>query len=148
MKNIKLDDIIWHPCNMDIIEHKVVGIHKYITERKGKSVEGMQYTTKSKHNVGACGRVEVIISENNGKLIFIELIDEDFIEHSSGLQDFVEGNYYTTKEEAELEFYNHQEILSWSSMDKNKRLYDESKKHYEKVKLLVKELKNKTKLKQ
>ena len=141
MKSIKVNDSLWHPCNMDIIEHKVISIHKFTTERKGKIIKGTQYTTKSKHNIGACGRLEVVLSENNGKLVFIELIDEEYIEHSSGLQDFVEGNYYITKDEAKLEFYQQQEILSWSSMDKKKRLYDESKKSYERVKLLVKELK-------
>jgi len=145
--DIKIDDYIWHPCNMDIIRHKVIAIHTYSTVRKGVTNVGTQYTLKAVHNVGACGKIEVIISENNGKLRFIELVDEDDIEYASGLQDFVEGNYYTSETEAKLEFYKQQEILCGSSTEKHRQLYENSKKNYERVKLLVKELRDNLKTK-
>ena len=86
---IKINDYFWHPCSLDIIEHKVVSIRQY---------DGFNhYVLKSTRNVGACGRIEVIISENKGKFRFIELVDEENIEYASGLQDFIEGNYYHKK---------------------------------------------------
>lgn len=134
LKAMQIGDYLWHPCNMDIIKHKITSIRQY---------EGFNhYITKAVHNVGACGRVEVILDEHKGKLRFVELIDEEDIEHSSGLHTFVEGNYYIDKREAELEFYNQQLTLCWSSMEKQKRLYEESLKRYNQVKLLVKTIKN------
>lgn len=138
---IKIGDSLWHPCNMDIVEHKVTGINRYQIEIKGEPVLRTQYTTKAVHNVGACGRVEVIVSENNGKLRFVELVDEDDIEYASGLQDFIEGNYYTDENEAKLEFCEQQRVLTWSSMERQKRLYDQSKANYERVKKLVSTIK-------
>lgn len=133
MRQIKINDSIWHPCNMDIIEHKVVSIRQY---------EGFNhYITKSVHNVGACGRIEVILDEHKGKLRFIELLYEEDIEYSSGLGDFVEGNYYTDKRQAELEFYKQQETLTWSNMEQKKRRYEDAFARHEQVKLLVKTIK-------
>lgn len=130
MKEIKIGDSLWHPCNMDIIEHKVVSIRQY---------EGFtHYTTKAVHNVGACGRVEVILDGRKDDLVFIELLYEDDLEYASGLGDFVEGKYYTDKREAELEFYRQQETLTWSNMEQKKRWYEDAVKRHEQVKLLVK----------
>jgi hypothetical protein len=112
MSDIKINDSMWHPCNMDIIEHKVISIRQFDCFN--------HYVLKAVRNVGACGRLEVIVSENNGKLRFVELVNEDTTEYASGLQDFIEGNYYTTKEQAELEFYEQQRILTWSSMESKK----------------------------
>ena len=86
MKNepIKIGDPLWHPCSMDIIEHKVVSIRQF---------EGFNhYVTKSVHKVGASGILEVILDEHKGKLRFVELLDEESIEYVSGLKDFIEGN--------------------------------------------------------
>lgn len=135
--NIKIGDILWHPCSMDIIEHKVISVRQY---------EGFNhYISKAVKNVGACGRVEVILDEHKGKLRFVELIDEENIEYASGLQDFIEGNYYVDKKEAELEFYKKQETLTWSDMEQKKRWYEDAVKRHEQVKLLVKALKDKIK---
>ena len=137
MSDIKINDSMWHPCNMDIIEHKVISIRQF---------DGFNhYVLKAVRNVGACGRLEVIVSENNGKLRFVELVNEDTTEYASGLQDFIEGNYYTTKEQAELEFYEQQRILTWSSMESKKRLYEQALVNYNRVELLVNALKNKIK---
>ena len=131
--NIKIGDSLWHPCNRDIIEHKVVSIRQY---------EGFShYITKAVHNVGACGKITVILDKHKNNLRFVELLDEENIEYASGLQDFVEGKYYLDKREAELQFYKQQEVLAWSSMEKNKRLYEDATERYEQVKLLVKTIK-------
>jgi len=128
--NLKIGDHLWHPCSIDIIEHKIISIRNF---------EGFNhYVTKAVANVGACGRVEVILDEHKDTLRFIELVDEENIEYSSGLQDFIEGEYYSNKKEAQLEFYRMQEVSAWSNMDRQERLYKQSVKHYEKVKLLVK----------
>jgi len=131
--NIKIGDTLWHPCSIDIIEHKVTSIRQF---------EGFNhYVTKAVKNVGACGRVEVILDEHKGKLRFVELLHEEEIEYSSGLQDFVEGNYYTNKKEAELEFYKQQETIAWSNMEQKEKWYKEAKARYEQVKLIVSKLK-------
>ena len=132
--NIKIGDSLWHPCNVDIIEHRVISIRQY---------EGFNhYVTKAVHNVGACGRVEVILDEHKGKLTFVELLDEEDLKYSSGLKDFVEGAYYTTKKEAELKFYEQQETLAWSNMEQKKRWYEDAVKRHDQVKLLVKTIKD------
>lgn len=135
--NIKIGDILWHPCNIDIIEHKVVSIRQF---------EGFNhYVTKAVHNVGACGRVEVILDEHKGKLRFVEFLHEEEIEYSSGLQDFIEGNYYTNKKEAQLEFYEQQNTIAWSNMEQKERWYKEAKARYEQVKLIVSKIKDELK---
>ncbi len=134
MKQIKIGDPIWHPCSMDILEHKVVGIATY--------EHFTHYLLKAKHAVGACGKIEVIISENNGVLRFVELINEDQIEHASGLGDFVEGKYYNVENDAKLSFYNQQITLYKSSRDRKKRELDIAQNHLNRVELLVKHLKS------
>ena len=131
--NLKIGDSLWHPCNLDIIEHKITSIRQF---------EGFNhYVTKSVHTVGACGKIEVILDEHKDKLRFVELLHEEDIEYASGLGDFVEGNYYSDKRKAELEFYNQQETLTWSNMEQKKRWYEDAVKRYEQVKLLVKTIK-------
>lgn len=57
--NIKIGDSLWHPRNLDIIQHKVTSIRQY---------EGFNhYVCKAVHNVGACGRIEIILDEHNYK---------------------------------------------------------------------------------
>lgn len=127
--NIKIGDRLWHPCNIDIIEHKVVSIRQF---------EGFNhYVTKAVHNVGACGRVEVILDEHNGKLRFVELLHEEELPYASGLQDFVEGNYYSNKKEAELEFYEKQISIARSNMNEKERWYKTAKARYEQVNLII-----------
>jgi hypothetical protein len=133
MKKINIGDKLYHPCSIDIIEHKVIGIREY--------ENFTHYHLKAINNVGACGKLEVIISENNSKLRFVELINEDNIEYSSGLQDFIEGIYYTDLLEAKLDFYSKQETLAWSNMDNKLRLYKEAETRYNQIKLLVNKIK-------
>lgn len=132
-KDLKIGDTLWHPCNLDIIEHKITAVLQF---------EGFnQYRAKAIKNVGACGRVEVVLDGHKGKLRFVELIDEESIPHSSGLQDFIEGNYYASKEEARLEFYQLQRILAWSRMEEVERLYKEAKLRYNQIEIILKEIK-------
>ena len=126
---IKLGDRLWHPCSMDIIEHKVISI---------RSFEGFNhYITKAVNNIGASGYVEVILDNHNNKLKFIDFVDEENVPYSRGLQDFVEGNYYANKKEAELEFYNQQKTLAWSARENARRSYEQAEKRYNQVALLI-----------
>ena len=134
MTNLKVGDLLWHPCSVDIIEHKITSIRMY---------EGFNhYMVKAVHNVGACGKVEVVLDEHNGKLRFVELLNEEDLPYSSGVKDFVEGNYYTTKEEAQLEFYELQRLIAWSNMEEKERLFKEAKMRYDQIELLIKNLKS------
>ncbi len=126
---LKIDQLVWHPCSMDIIEHKVISIRAF----KGFN----HYVLKATHNVGACGRIEVIISQNKDNLTFVELINEENIQYASGLQDFVEGKYYTSRDEAELAFYDVQLSLWRRSIDKHKTALAEAERHYQRVKAIV-----------
>jgi hypothetical protein len=132
---MNIGDKMWHPCSMDIIEHKVIGINQFEDDR-GKLFK--HYTLKAVHNVGACGKVEVIIDEHKGKFRFVELVNEENIEYSSGLQDFVEGNYYNNKEEAEIEFYEKQRILAVSSTWKYEQLLKEAQARVKQVEAIIK----------
>ena len=132
MNELKIGDSLWHPCNMDIIEHKITSIRQY---------EGFtHYVTKAVHSVGACGKVEVILDGRKDNLWFVELLHEDELEHASGLQDFIEGVYYSDKRKAELDFYRQQEVLTWANMDQKKRWYEEAKIRHEQVALIVKKI--------
>lgn len=131
--NLKIGDSLWHPCSMDIIEHKITSIRQY---------EGFNhYVTKAVHNVGACGKVEVILDGRKDNLWFVELLHEDELEYGKGLHDFVEGVYYSDKRKAELDFYRQQEILTNSNMEQKKRWYEDAVKRHEQVKLIVKTIK-------
>lgn len=127
---LEIGQSLWHPCSLDIIEHKIISIRQF---------EGFNhYVTRSVHSVGACSRIEVVLDEHKGILRFVELLDEDDLPYAKELQDFVEGNYYANKKEAQLEFYNKQLILFRSSMGNKEKLYKEAVKSYERVNLLVK----------
>lgn len=130
---IQIKDHMWHPCGLDIIEHVVTGIRQY---------EGFNhYELKSVSQVGACGKLNVLVDEHDGKFRFVKLVDADFDEYASGLQDFVEGEYFPIKEDAELVWYEAQRVLTWSNMDQKKRWYEEAKKNHERVEAIVKRIK-------
>lgn len=133
MSKIQIGDEIFHPCSVDIIKHKVISIRQF--------EDFTHYVLKAVSNVGACGRIEVIVDEHKGKLRFVELVGEENVPHASGLQDFVEGNYYTTIEKAKVEFYDNQRIIAWSSMEKAERAYKKAKEHYNQIELLIKTFK-------
>lgn len=137
-KEIKIGDKVWHPCSIDVIEHKVTGIFNYESSNGDTAT---QIHTKSVNRVGACGWIECILDYRNGRLRFVELIDEAEIEHASGLQDFIEGEYYTDKRQARLVFYNQQESIAWNNMDEKERLFKEAKGRYEKIQLIVSKIK-------
>jgi MFS superfamily sulfate permease-like transporter len=129
---IKVGDSVWHPCSMDIIEHKVVSITQY--------ENFVHYHTKAVRNVGACGRLEVILHGNEDNLTFVELVDDD-LPYASGLQDFVEGKYYIDQNKARLMFYRLQESLAYNSVSQWEQRLKEAKERYEKLKVLIKNIK-------
>lgn len=135
---------MWHPCNMDIIEHKVIGVHEFEDYR---GIKFKHLTLKATHNVGACGKVEVIIDDHKGKFKFVELVDEEIIEYSSGLQDFVEGNYYSTLEEARVEFYTQQKWLVVARVNELERLLNEAKTRLAQVESIIKVAKDSSSIK-
>lgn len=55
----KIGDLLYHPSNYDIIEFEVTGIHNY-TGFNGETRTSLQ--AKATQNVGACGKVEVLIN--------------------------------------------------------------------------------------
>jgi hypothetical protein len=129
MNEIKIGAPLWHPCSVGIIEHKVIGVHQY---------EGFtQYTARAVHNVGACGRVEVVLDFRKGKLRFVELVHEETLPHASGLQDFVEGEYYTNHDEARLVLYRQQLDLSRRAVERAEAHLKSEKAQYDKVVLIV-----------
>ncbi len=142
-KLLNIGDILWHPCSMDIIKHKVIGINKFIDFRKKEFVH---YTLKATDNVGACGRIEIIIDEHKGKYRFVELINEDNIKYASGLQDFIEGNYYTDENEAKVEFYDKQYYLCSERVRKIKSSLAEAERDFERVKAIIKVAKDNIKI--
>jgi hypothetical protein len=135
---MNIGDKMWHPCSLDIIEHKVIGINQF-EDCRGKLFK--HYTLKAVNNIGACGRLEVIIDEHKNKFRFVELLNEENIEYASGLQDFIEGNYYNNKEEAELEFYELQKSSARSSVWKYEQFLKEAQSRLRQIESLIKVIK-------
>lgn len=133
---MKINDLVYHPCSIDILEFKVIGI-QYWSEVTQSYIK--QYVLKATSNVGACGKVEVLVMKYLDKYIFIGLIDED-LPYASGLQDFVEGNYYSDKDKARLEYYRQQELLAYNNMDNKARIYQEAKARYEQIKSIIQKI--------
>ena len=131
---LKIGQKLWHPLSLDIIPHEIIS--------KTEFADGLViYTSKALGNVGACGRVEVELTiDRKGQIRFIGLAND--YEHDEGLQDFIEGKYYTVESDARREYYKIQEVLAWSNMNNKKRLYDEAKKSYNKCIQILKELNN------
>lgn len=130
---INIGDKMWHPCSMDIIEHEVIGIRHYETITL--------YELRSTKKVGASGRIEILVNKYLDKFTFVQLIDEDLIEYARGLQDFIEGNYYLSYNEARLEFINKQRLLALSNMEEKKRLFNAANERYKQVCLLIETIK-------
>lgn len=126
---MQINDLVFHPCSLDILEFKITGIHSYETHTI--------YSAKATHNVGACGRIEISLAEDNhGTLRFIGLDSES--EYSSGLQDFTEGLYYNNKQKARLAYYKLAEMNSSINLDQKERIYKEAKANHEKIVNIIK----------
>ena len=126
---MQINDLVFHPCSLDILEFKITGIHSYETHTI--------YLAKATHNVGACGRIEKSLAEDShGTLRFIGLDSES--EDSSGLQDFTEGMYYPNKQEAKLAYYKLAEMNSSINLDQKERIYKEAKANHEKIVNIIK----------
>lgn len=121
---LKINDILYHPMSLDIIAFKVFGLTQY--------EDHAVYKAKALNNVGACGRVEVLLTvDRKNKVRFIGL-DNDY-EHDSGLQDFVEGVYYLNEQEARGAYYQIHKSNAWSIMNNAEKRYKETKLAYEKI---------------
>ena len=132
---LEINDIVWHPCSIDIMKYKIINKTQCETESETK----ITYIAKAEHEVGACGIVEVLLTiDRKGTLRFIGLNDD--YEHDSGLQDFVEGIYYNNQIEARKSYYENQKTAIWSNMENKRRIYEESKKSYDTCCRILKEI--------
>lgn len=128
---LKIGTLLWHPCSIDIIPHKIIGVRSY--------EDHTVYESQALGSVGACGKVKVLLyGDSKGVLRYSDM---EHTEHSSGLQDFVEGIYYTEQLEARLVFNEQQRILCWSKMEDFRRTYEAAKFQYEKVSTIVEGIK-------
>ena len=136
---LQINTKLYHPCSLDIIEFKITGIRQY--------EDSTLYEAKALYNVGACGRVEVLLKIDKYDVIrFIGIKDSYDDEYGRGLEDFVEGKYYLERLEARLEHNEQQRILCWVNMENKKRIYEQSKDMYDKVEKIVQGIKNDLKI--
>lgn len=136
MENLEIGTILYKPCSMDICEYKIKSM--IISEA------GVSYVAKATHNIGACGRVEVLLyAEKFGNFRFMDCT-EDY-EYERGLGNFVEGLYYTNKLHARLEFYKIQEDACRQNLDQKERWYKDAKANMEKVDRILKEIREQIK---
>ena len=137
---VTIGSLFYHPCSIDIMEYKVISICQF---------EGFNhFILKATHNIGACGKIEIIIDNHNDKFNFVDFLDESKVEYSSGLKDMVEGKYYKTKEEAEIEFYKIQRTIALSNLNNKKRLYQEAEKRYNQINLIIEQIRDGKKIKE
>ena len=136
---LQINTKLYHPCSLDIIEFKIIGIRQY--------EDSTLYEAKALYNVGACGRVEVLLKVDKYDVIrFIGIKDSYDDEYGRGLEDFVEGKYYLERLEARLEHNEQQRILCWDNMENTRRIYETSKNMYDKVEKIVQGIKNDLKI--
>ncbi len=130
IRKLQIGQKLWHPMSMDIIPHEIISKTEYS--------DRIIYISKALGNVGACGKVEVELSiDRKGQIHFIGLVDD--YEYDGGLQDFVEGKYFTMESDARKEYYKIQKILAWGNMEEKRRLYEEAKKSYDRCVTILKE---------
>ena len=136
---LQINTKLYHPCSLDIIEFKITGIRQY--------EDSTLYEAKALNNVGACGRVEVLLKIDKYDVIrFVGIKDSYDDEYGRGLEDFVEGKYYLERLEARLEHNEQQRILCWDNMENKRRIYETSKNMYDKVEKIVQGIKNDLKI--
>lgn len=136
---LQINDKLYHPCSLDIIEFKITGIRQY--------EDSTLYEAKALDNVGACGRVEILLKIDKYDVIrFVGIKDSYDDEYGRGLEDFVEGKYYLERLEARLEHNEQQRILCWDNMENKRRIYETSKNMYDKVEKIVQGIKNDLKI--
>ena len=136
---LQINDKLYHPCSLDIIEFKITGIRQY--------EDSTLYEAKALDNVGACGRVEILLKIDKYDVIrFVGIKDSYEDEYGRGLEDFVEGKYYLERLEARLEHNEQQRILCWDNMENTRRIYETSKNMYDKVEKIVQGIKNDLKI--
>lgn len=125
---MELGTLLYHPSSIDIIEYKVTAIHTYENHTA--------YSAKSTGNVGACGNIQILVAEDTfGSLRFIKL-EEDY-EYGNGLEDFTEGIYFTSIQQAKLEYYTKALHQAQANMEQKQRLYEEAKRRYNQIQQII-----------
>jgi len=130
MNELKIGDSVWHPCNSDVVEYKIINIQEYVATQLCDNIT--RYIVKAVHNVGGFGTIEIILDETNDKLRFVGVFGGDY---ADGLKDYLEGVYYVNKKEAKLKFYEIQRTLVLPNV------YEETKKSFGDIDFLIKTLK-------
>jgi len=126
---VKIGDLVYRPCSLDIIQYKITGIFQY-----DKNVT--MYEAVSTKAVGACGIIKILLTpDKNAVLRFTGVISSH--EYESGLGDFVEGIYYTEYIAARQKFYEIQEMTARINMEQKEKIYLEARKSYDKIKFII-----------
>jgi hypothetical protein len=120
---------VYHPCDIDILHFKVKGVRQYGDHN--------QYELKAVHNVGAQGKVVVLVADAGGRLQYIDCLEPSDDDNERGLDGFIDGEYFQDRRQAVAVFYTAQERLSWHSLEQKRRIYEH---HMESHKRLVKTL--------
>ena len=129
---MQIGTLLWHPCSMDIIPHKIIGIREY--------EDHTIYESQAQGSVGACGKVTVLLTVDSQDIIRFMSLSQHY-EHESGLQDFVDGIYYTNHNQARLSYNEAQRTLVRSKMEEARRRYGDAKYTYDKVCKIIDSLK-------
>ena len=94
---LQLRQDVFCDCGLDILEYTVKEIRD--------NSEGTFYILKAKKNVGAQGRIEILIYENgSGEYKYLELVGNEDWTEEYGLEPFTNGKYFTTLEAAKTSF--------------------------------------------
>ena len=127
-----LGTLLYKPCSIDIIEYKITAVVSYVNKTL--------YQAKATNNVGACGRIEILLyQEKFGNFRFMDCVKD--YEHEKGLQDMVEGLYYVDKQQARLAYYCIHETNARIALDNKRRLYDQAKENLDVITKILKEIK-------
>ena len=114
---MQIGDDVYHPCDYDILHFKVAGI-RYHEE------DPTLYELKAVHNVGAQGRIVVLVAHAGDRLQYVDLLEPSDDINERGLEGFIEGEYFESQDQARLAFYTVQELLSWTSLEQQRRVYE------------------------
>lgn len=133
MLEIQLGAKMWHPCSIGIIEYKVISITNH------EDSVSQTLHLKAIDTVGACGKVEIYVTARNYKYYFSGLVYPN-TPLSLGLGDFVEGEYFVKREEAEVVFTRKKSLEAHSRLQEAKYALQRAEKEYNDLMTLLKAL--------